>query len=111
MTKRKILISPGYGVGWTSWCSCPEVSAFMLEYEPIIKFLEEGNKFSKEFEPKHQLLTQFKRDVIERFGEDKVPYLGGARDLEVRAVFGRVRINEYDGYESIEEEGQYSEWM
>lgn len=31
----------------------------------------------------------------------------GARDLVVKQVNGKIRINEYDGYESVEEENEY----
>jgi hypothetical protein len=35
---------------------------------------------------------------------------GSCADLEVVKVRGRYRIEEYDGRETIEEEGSYSEW-
>ena len=35
---------------------------------------------------------------------------GMCADLRIVKVSGRYRINEYDGLESIEEEGEYSGW-
>lgn len=110
--KRKILYSPGYGAGWTTWNSNPQVKQYMLTYQPIIDFLEGGGKFERMYvnENLHPLLTQLKRECREKFGEDYVCCLG-ACDLKVVEVSGRVRLNEYDGYESLEEEGQFSDWL
>lgn len=95
---------------------------FMLTYQPIGDFLKTGGKFddgqchvtyAKDGTPNldalHPVLKQFADECYEKFGH--VPYLGGARDLRVASVHGRVRIEEYDGAESIEEEGQFSEWL
>ena len=111
--KRKILISPGFGAGWSSWNS-GEVAKYMLTCHPIIDFLENGGKFSSrdcdDCITMHPLLLQLQKDCLEKFGEDHVCVLG-ARDLEVMEVDGRVRIHEYDGAEHIEEEGTYTGWM
>lgn len=107
---RKILYSPGYGAGWTSWnTSNPDVEKYMLTYAPIISFLENGGKF-KDSEDSHQLLVQLREECKNKFGEDYVCTLG-AGQLKVKSVSGRVRINEYDGFESVEEEGEYSGWI
>lgn len=38
---RKILYSPGYGAGWSTWGGdTPEQKKFMLEYKPFIEALE-----------------------------------------------------------------------
>lgn len=38
---RKILYSPGYGAGWTTWhMGPPDQQEFMLSYEPFIEALE-----------------------------------------------------------------------
>jgi len=40
---RKILYSPGFGAGWTSWHDgSKEAKLFMLEYRPFIEYLEAG---------------------------------------------------------------------
>lgn len=112
--KRKILVSPGFGAGWSSWADNREIAKFMLEYQPLIEFLENGGVIEDSYDNRdlvknNPILAKFAEECQEKFGE--VPYLGGARDLRVREVGGRVRINEYDGSESVEEEGEYSEWL
>lgn len=107
---RKILISPGYGAGWSSWGD-PEQAKFVVTYQPIIDFLESGGQFEEADissfsaggyenfkEPGQSILKQF----IEDLGEDF--YLGGARGLIVEYADDDelVRIHEYDGYESLE---------
>lgn len=104
MSKRKILYSPGYGAGWSSWAN-DSIAKFVLEYQPIIERLESGGKVD---EP---LLDQLQKDINSYIGKETHFYTGGAKDLVVATVSGRVRINEYDGYESYEEEGSYAGWM
>lgn len=108
---RKILYSPGWGAGWSTWNS-GEVGKYMLTYQPIIDFLEAGGKFTEAHahgEP-HPILDQLQKECAERFGESYVCLLG-ADDLKVATVKGRVRIHEYDGSESYEEEGEYRGWV
>lgn len=130
---RKILYSPGFGAGWVSWQG-GEGAEFMLEYQPIIEFLEAGGEFRED--PKRDYsssnyLTPWMdfaegpgRDVLERFCRDwheryhnnepgSYPYLGGARDLRVASIpdGAKVRITEYDGNESYEIEGETEGWL
>lgn len=113
---RKILYSPGFGAGWSSWNS-GETAKYMLEYQPIIAFIEAGGAFtqrdlgdnSTKYVPRHPLLKQLQDECRERFGTDHVCVLG-ADDLEVMTVAGRVMIEEYDGSESVVEEGDEN-WM
>lgn len=104
---RKILYSPGYGAGWSSWNS-GDVAKYMLEYQPIISFLEDGGSMSSK--KGQQLLMNLQDECKEKFNESYVCVIG-ADQLKVAEVFGRVRINEYDGYESIEEEGSFNGWV
>ena len=123
---RKVLYSPDWGAGWSTWNS-GETAKYFLEYQPIIDFLEAGNKFSdkdchcycapcsgsssrKSKCTLHPLLKQLQEECKEKFGNTYVCVLG-ADDLKVAEVSGRIRINEYDGNESIEEEGEYSGWL
>ena len=99
----KILYSPGYGAGWTTWNSGP-VARKMLTYQPIIDFIEGGGKFdrakpSATDQDLHPLLQQLAKECLDEFGEAYVCMLG-ASDLRVVDVSGRVRIEEYDGSES-----------
>ena len=95
----KILISPGYGAGWSTW-SDKEHEKFALTYQPLIDYLEanDGDNDSAEF---GALVDQFIKDLKAEFGEDASFYTGGARDLCVVDVDGPFSVREYDGFESI----------
>ena len=114
MTKksRKILYSPGFGAGWTTWNS-GDVAKYMLTYQPIIEFLEAGREFTDRNVSggpnHHPLLCQLEKECEDKFGTE--PCVIGADDLKVATVRGRVVINEYDGNESITEEGTDLGWM
>lgn len=102
---RKILYSPGFGGGWSSWNRGP-VAQLMLEYTPIIEAIERGEEMHKN----HPAIQQLEKEAKEKFGEEYVCTLGADR-LRVARVSGRIRIKEYDGYESFEEEGDLQGWM
>jgi hypothetical protein len=94
--KRKILVSPGFGAGWSTWHD-GEVAKYMLTYEPLIKAIEEEGEIAVAVE-------QLEADVQRLFGEDI--YTGGIDSLCVVEVEGRVLIEEYDGSEAwTSEEG------
>ena len=85
--KVAVLVSPGFGAGWSSWnYRCPE-----LLFDPeVVKMVEDGTG----------------AETIVMYCEAKYPegYFGGADDLEVRwlPVGTCFRIHEYDGSESLE---------
>ncbi len=99
MKTRKILVSPGFGAGWTTWAYDENATRIMLEWEPIVKALEAGEGPLSE---SHPAVVSMLEKIAEVGGKDV--YLGGLRDLEVHEVTGRVRILEYDGFESVEVE-------
>ena len=103
---RKILYSPGFGAGWSTWSSDREVARYMLTYQPIIDALERGEKMDVD----HPAVKQLQADCLEKFEKDYVCVLG-ANQLKVTTVHGRVRVHEYDGSESVEVEGDYDGWM
>ena len=153
--QRKILYSPGFGAGWTTWFSgSPEAKRFMLEYAPFVEALEtytgtrlwyadqerenflrcpdelnddqaEFRKLCEQTFPGAEMLTciyripegldlaRFCEEFKARFPEESTPYLGGLDDLKVKVIpkRARIRINEYDGSESVEVEGDYEGWM
>ncbi len=116
---RKILYSPGYGAGWTSWHSgTKQELKFMLEHPGIINALEnpKGNKvycknYSSELDTVDEdldenlanALIDFVEEYKSLFGEKNIPYLGGARDLAVMEVEDDelVQIKHRDGYEHV----------
>lgn len=105
---RRILVSPGYGAGWSSWCYGPKKAAqFVAEYQPIIEFLDNGGeRKDREF----QKLVEELEDIMEkRFGVNF--YTGGSRDLVVRKVDGPYMIEEYDGSESVLEREDADLWF
>lgn len=101
---RKILYSTGYGAGWSTWNS-GEVAKFVLEYQPIIDFIEGGGSFSALSlirEPEHPLLDQLKAECRAQFGKDTYVCVLGADGLQVAVVDGPVLVTEYDGFESFD---------
>ena len=102
---RKILLSPGYGAGWVSWAENIESKRLMIDWPPLVSAVEAGEKVSNDHpavKSLHKLMKQRGLDV---------PYGGGLCDLLVVEVCGRVRIEEYDGSESYEDEGYFDEWL
>lgn len=105
----KILISPGFGAGWSTWAG-DEVANYVLTYRPIIEAIERGEKIDEDGPYIKQLQKDLDRDLAhlidpnEKNEEDRHVYFypGGARDLTVREVQGAFKINEYDGSESIQ---------
>lgn len=115
---RKILYSSDYGAGWSTWMyKVPK--EFSTQYQPIIEALEKGESLlgsntkdrpyscnEKELQQwvdnLHPAVKQFIKECKEKFDEE--PYLGGLRDLKVFECSdgSKVRINEYDGSESVE---------
>lgn len=112
---RKILYSPGYGAGWSSWnTSNSEVARYMLTYKPIVNFIEAGKHFTMtdcHDEPYHPLLDQLIADCRAAFGEDLHVCILGADDLQVLEVEGEVKIEEYDGFESVVTRNTDTGWM
>lgn len=85
----KILVSPGYGAGWSTWLSDPRV----LVYQPIIDHLEAGGSLTGN----HPLLEQMAKDL-----DLDSPYYGGVADLMVVDTKGLpFQVREYDGSETV----------
>lgn len=124
---RKILYSPGFGAGWSTWAS-GDIAKFMLTYEPLIKAIERGDNVAQgnishvcgfafdgntyllgNLDELHPATAQFVRDCLDKFGE--IPYLGGIRDLTVGIGAGPVRVEEYDGSESLHWNDDDEEWL
>lgn len=90
---RKILYSPKYGAGWSTWAD-DKMRDFMLFYEPLIEAIESGTGIKEAIE-------QFEKDCQDKFGE--IPYMGGVGNLKVYTIYNNEKfiIKEYDGFESV----------
>lgn len=91
----KILISPGYGSGWSTWAGNGARTA--LTWPPLIRFLEEGGD-PMTLHDEHPAIA----GLLRRYPE---VYVGSnVHQLEVVNVRKgtRFRIHEYDGHERVE---------
>jgi hypothetical protein len=89
----KILISPGFGAGWSTWAD-DFFKEFMLKDSTLIEMAERG---ASEEEVGSYIREKYPDDYI-------YIYTGGWSSIEVvelpsGALF---KVNEYDGSESIE---------
>lgn len=96
---RKILISPGFGAGWSTWAD-DELQKDMLFDEKLIEAVENEVPLGDEDAPGTPL-GDFVLRMKEKHGKEVYFYTGGARDLRVVEVNGRFRVTEYDGHEDI----------
>ena len=100
---RKILISPGFGAGWSTWMGDREEAEFALFYKPLLEALEGDRGFFD------VALEAFKHDYKAKFGKE--PYCGGADTLRIETVSGPFRVEEYDGSESLRFRDDDGEWF
>lgn len=88
--KIKILISPGYGAGWSTWNND---SINLAVDKRIVDFFELHGK---------NIERQKLVDFLKNIGYDDV-YVGGWKDIVIKTIKPNERfiINEYDGSESL----------
>jgi len=90
--KVAVLVSPGFGAGWSTWAFDGEgqTTEFMLFDPTLVAMVERGDSV----------------EAIESYVTAIHPntYCGGADDLTIEwlPVGTAFRIHEYDGYESVE---------
>ncbi len=96
----KVLISPGYGTGWSTWAEDEEVARYVRTYQPIIDAIEKGEDYMP-------LVDALEKELEEK---DKFFYTGGADDLVVVEVEPPFYIHGYDGYESVVTPSDYN-WI
>ena len=96
--KVAVLYSPGHGAGWTTWHG---VEALLFDPE-VVRWVEEYQALLDKTPEAHFDLNC----NIEAHCKAKYPniYIGGADRLEVMwlPIGTHFRIQEYDGYESVE---------
>ena len=92
-----VLVSPGFGAGWSSWAD-RELRERLLFDPEVVAWVEGGKQGSLP-------------DMEEKYGDDYF-YDGGASDLIVEwvPVGAKFRIHEYDGSESLILESE-EEWF
>ena len=94
---KKVLISPGYGAGWSTWYGGnDEARKAMLQWPPLVEAAERGDTIDE----KHPAV----QSMVEHFTEKgwQIPYMGSClAQLSVVEVNGPFCIEEYDGWESL----------
>ena len=108
---RRVLYSPGFGAGWSSWA---DEHGLALATDPELVRLCEAGEVVIEGACTYGRAEVFVQPAFlarlrEICGED-LPYCGGLRDLRVCEVSGPFRIEEYDGAESVIEPSD-QEWL
>ena len=89
--KVAVIVSPGFGAGWSTWAYSDEgIRDFMLFDPTLVDMVE----------------REVSGEAIEAYVTAKHPdtYCGGADDLTIQwlPVGTAFRIHEYDGSESVE---------
>lgn len=87
--KVGVLVSAGYGAGWSTWAD-DSLREFMVFDRQLVEAVEAGN-----------VAAAIAR--VEQERGDRYFYDGGAEDLTVAwvAVGRQFLVHEYDGYESL----------
>jgi hypothetical protein len=95
-----VLYSPGYGAGWATWCD-DELAEFVTYDRRLVELAE------------REASDQEVKDLLSSLlGSDVHIYTGGWDQIEIDWIpeGTNFRINEYDGYESIELAAEI-EWL
>lgn len=97
-----VLISPGFGAGWSTWADREYLPDVM--FDPWIVDILLSDQY-KQKEKLNRILTHCKLKYPDQ-------YLGGLDDLEVQWVpqGAWFRVTEYDGNESIELK-EHNDWI
>lgn len=111
-TKFGVLVSYGFGAGWSTW-EKPELAydrrviEFWLAHKNDAQWKKDISTYSREMNPVLKEAYAFFKSI----GYNDV-YFGGFANCELEwvPVGARFRINEYDGAESLEIENEGSWW-
>lgn len=107
-TEYAVLISYGYGAGWSSWNE-PELAydkrvvEFWLSHKNNKDWMRTVNDFETSYQPA-SIAYKEAQEFFESIGYSPCPYMGGFADIALQWIPVGIewRINEYDGAESIE---------
>lgn len=102
--KIAVLVSPGYGAGWSTWSS--EYGLSLATDKRIVeKFLEckKADGLLKKIDRYDSAEEKELEEWLASIGYPKV-YVGGFADIVIKWVSPgtAIRIYEYDGYETLE---------
>jgi hypothetical protein len=119
---RKVLYSPGFGAGWSSWNGfTKQEKLWLCEYQPFIDYLEQHGHMPAV--PKDGMFDEYDvtdlgmqviRDWKAAFPDSPIPYLCGMKSLKIKYLedHEQYRIEEYDGSESVVTRHMYEdEWL
>ena len=105
-TKYAVLVSYGYGAGWSSWnepwfAYDKRIVEFWLAHKDDNNWLETCASTFRKDSPARKEAYEFFTNVI---GLNECPYMGGFKNIELEWVNRGTawHIHEYDGAESIE---------
>lgn len=111
-TKYAVLVSYGFGAGWSSWnkpwfAYDKRIVEFWLAHKDDDNWIKTCDRYFSpgfhEESPAHKEVREFFTNVI-GFDDDECPYMGGFIDIRLQWMDFNTpwRITEYDGAESIE---------
>ena len=90
--KVAVLVSPGYGAGWSTWNT--EYAEQLIFNPKLVELVEAGRQA--------EITNDLVKELL-NLTEDESVYVGGASDLQIEWIpEGTVFwIDEYDGSESL----------
>ena len=89
--KIAVLVSPGFGAGWSTF-NDDEIAKVLLYHPEIVRLVKENRR--------DEITEKYCQKLI---GTDKHIYTGGAEQLEIKWIDKGTsfEITDYDGFESI----------
>lgn len=112
-TKFGVLVSHGFGAGWSTWeghelAYDRRVIEFWFAHQNNKQWMNEIGRYRPE-SPEYEEAREF---FTNELGLDECPYMGGFANcvLEWVPVGAQFIITEYDGAESLEIENEESWW-
>lgn len=96
--KVAVIVSPGFGAGWSTWASSDIASRIVFDPD-VVAWIEAGKVGPLP-------------DIGSKYGDEDHFYDGGAEDLTIYwvPIGQKFRIEEYDGHETLRLEEDYK-WL